>query len=110
MEEFIQFHDEIPGLNSKSISCDFEQAAISVIEESYLGVTFEGCFFPFSTYCNVQKQLKQIGLQDLCNSNPDFALSAKMITALCFVRVFHLDTYIDILSDNLPLELHSLLN
>ena len=38
------------------------------------------------------------------------ALSAKMITALCFVPVPHLDTYIDALSYDLLLELHSLLN
>ena len=59
---------------------------------------------------NVHKQLKQIGLQDLFNSNPDFALSAKMIASLCFVPVPHLDTYIDALSNDLSFELYSLLN
>ena len=59
---------------------------------------------------NVYKQLKQIGLQGLYNSNSDFALSAKMITALCFVPVPHLNTYINALSDDLPFELHSILN
>ena len=59
---------------------------------------------------NVHKQLKQIGIQGLYNSNPDFALSTKMIATFCFVPVLHLDTYIDALSDNLPLELHSSLN
>ena len=59
---------------------------------------------------NVHKQLKQTGLQGLYNSNPDFVLSAKMTTTLCFVPVLHMDIYIDALPDDLPLELHSLLN
>ena len=59
---------------------------------------------------NVHKQLKQIGIQGLYNSNPDLALRIKTIAFFCFVPVPHLDTYIDALSDDLPLELHSLSN
>ena len=105
---FQMLQDTIPGLQPTSISCDFEQAAISAMEECFPGVIIQGCFFHLAH--NVHKHLKQIGLQVLYNNNSDFALSAKMITALCFVPVPHLDHYIDALSEELPLELHSLLN
>ena len=105
---FHLLHDKIPELNPRAISCDFERTAISAMEECFPGVTVKGCFF--NLVRNVHRQLKQIGLQGLYNSNPDFALSAKMITALCFVSVSLLDTYIDALSDDLPSKLHFLLN
>ena len=73
------------------------------MEECFQGITIEGCFFHL---VHVHRQLKQRGLKGLYNSNRDFATSAKMITALCFVPVPHLDTYIDALSDDLLLELH----
>ena len=97
---FQLLYDKILGLNSRAISCDFEQAAISAMEECFPGVTNEGCLFHL-----VHNVHKQIGSQDLYNSNPDFALSAKMITALYFVPVPHLDTYIGALSDDLTLKL-----
>ena len=78
------------------------------MEKCFPDVTIKGCFFHLVH--NVHKQLKQIGLQGLYNSNADFVLSAKMTTTLCFVPVLHTDTFIDALSDDLPLELHSLLN
>ena len=93
---FQLLHDKIPGLYQKAISCYFEQVAISAMEECFPGVTIGGCFFHLVH--NVHKQLKQIGLQGLRNSNPDFALSAKMITVLCLVPVPHLNIYIDALS------------
>ena len=72
------------------------------MQECFSGVTIERCFFHL-----VITFINNLNRSDF--SNPDFALSAKMIIALCFVPVPHLDTYIDALSDDLPLELHSLL-
>ncbi|XP_064098057.1 uncharacterized protein LOC135209279 [Macrobrachium nipponense] len=89
---FQMMSDEIPGLNTSRISCDFEQAAISAMEECFPGVVIQGCFFHLAH--NVLKQLKQIGLQ----------------VALCFMPIPHLDTYIDALSEDLPQELQSLIN
>ena len=105
---FQLLHDKILGLNPRPISCGFNQAAISAMEECFPGITIEGCFFHLVH--NVHKQLKQIGIQGLYNSNPDFTLSTKMVAAFCFVSAPHLDTYIDALSNDLPVELHSLLN
>ena len=105
---FQLLHDRVLGLNPRAISCGFDQAAISAMEECFPGVTIKGWFFHLVH--NVHKQLKQIEIQGLYNSNPDFALSTKMIATFYFVPVPYLDTYIDALSDNLPLKLHSLLN
>ena len=41
---FQLLHDKIPGLNSRTISCGFNQAAISAMEECFPDVTTEGCF------------------------------------------------------------------
>ena len=68
---FQLLHDKIPRLNPRAIFFDFEQAAISAMEERFPGVTIEGCFFYLVH--NVHKQHKQIGLQGLYKSNPDFA-------------------------------------
>ena len=105
---FQLLHDKVLGLNSRSITCSFDQAAISAMEKCFPGATIEGWFFQL--VYNVHKQLKQIGIQGLYNSNPDFALSTKMIATFCFVSVPQLDTYIDALPDNLPLKLYSLMN
>ena len=105
---FRMLHDTIPRLKPRAISCDFEQAAIMAMKECFPDVKIQGCYYHLAH--NVHKHLKQIGLQVLYNNNSNFALSAKMITALCFVPVSQLDNYIDALSEDLPLELHSLLN
>ncbi|XP_064117591.1 uncharacterized protein LOC135223014 [Macrobrachium nipponense] len=108
VRKFQMMSDEIPGLNPSRISCDFEQAAISAMEECFPGVVIQGCFFHLAH--NVHKQLKQIGLRVLYNNDSEFALKAKMIVALCFMPIPHLDTYIDALSEDLPQELQSLIN
>ena len=105
---FQLLHDKILGLNPRAISCGSDQATIWTMEECFPDVTIKEFFLHLVH--NVYKQLKQIGIQDLYNSNPDFALSTKMIATFCFLPVPHLDTYIDALSDDLPLELYSLLN
>lgn len=98
----------LPGLQPKGIYCDYEHAAFSAMKQCFPEVELRGCFFHLAH--NIQKQLKHLGLQQLYNNDPDFALKAKMIVALCFVPVPHMDTYIDALSDDLQDELQPLLN
>ncbi|XP_068226305.1 uncharacterized protein [Palaemon carinicauda] len=90
------------------INCDFEQAAFTAIKDSFPNVEIRGCLFHLSQ--NLLKQLSDFGLRNLYNTNPDIALYAKMITALCFVLVVDLDTSIDSLAGNLPEELIPILN
>ena len=37
-------HDKVLGLNSRAISCGFDQAAISAMEECFPEVTIKGFF------------------------------------------------------------------
>ena len=78
------------------------------MEECFPGVELKGRFFHFAH--NIHKHLKHIGLQHLYNNDPDFAVKAKMIVALSFVKVSHMDVYMDSLSEYLPDELQSLMN
>ncbi|XP_068237095.1 uncharacterized protein [Palaemon carinicauda] len=102
---FQMISDAIPGINPSRILCDFEQAAISAIEECFPGVVIQGCFFHLAH--SIHKQLKQSGLQVLYNS--EFVLKAKMIVAYCFVPIPHLDTYIDALTEYFQQKLPSLI-
>lgn len=90
------------------INCDFERAAFTAMKDSFPSVEVRGCLFHLSQ--NLLKQLSGFGLMNLYNTNPDFALHAKMITALCFVPVDDLDTHVDSLAGNLPEELIPVLN
>ena len=100
---FCMIRDAISGVNPKAISCDFELAAISAMKECFPGVIVQGCFFHLAQ--NLHKQVKRIGLQVSYNNDSELALKAKMIIALSFVPIPHLDSYIDALSDNIPPEL-----
>ena len=42
---FQLLHDKVLGLNPKAISCGFDQAAISAMEECFPGVTIKGWFY-----------------------------------------------------------------
>ena len=95
-------------LQPKGIYCDYEQAAFSAMKECFPEVELKGCFFHFAH--NIHKHLKHLGLQHLHNNVADFAVKAKMIVALSFVPVTHMDVYIDALSEYLPDELQLLMN
>ncbi|XP_064117881.1 uncharacterized protein LOC135223347 [Macrobrachium nipponense] len=95
-------------LQPKGIYCDYEQAAFSAMTECFPDVELKGCFFHFAH--NIHKHLKQLGLQHLYNNDPDFSVKAKMIVALSFVPISHMDVYIDALAQYLPDELQPLMN
>ena len=59
---------------------------------------------------NIHKHLKHLGLQQLYNYGPEFALKAKMIVALSFVPESHMLDHIDVLSSDLSDELKLLPN
>ena len=105
---FQMIRNATPGVNPRNISSDFEQAAISAMRDCFPDVQINGCFFHLSH--NIHKQLKQCGLQSAYSNNPEFALKAKMITALSFVPIPSLGAYIDALADDLPDGLHPLLD
>lgn len=96
------------NLKPSSIVCDFEQAAHSAMKEAFPDVQIKGCFFHLAQ--NMQKHLARQGFISLYNTDPDFALKAKMIIATAFVPLDKIDEYLDALSTELPQELQDLLN
>ena len=59
---------------------------------------------------NMQKQLARMGFTSLYNTDPDFALKAKLIIAIAFVPLNKIDEYLDAVATELPQELGDLLN
>ena len=90
------------------MNCDFEQAAHSAINETFLDVQIKGCFFHLAQ--NMQKHLARMGFTSLYNTDPDFAIKAKMIIGIAFVPLNKIDKYLDAVTTELPPELGDLFN
>lgn len=69
-----------PELNPSSISMDFEQGAIGAVRSTFPDSEIHGCLFHLTK--NMRKKLAENGLLKRYNTDPDFALSARMIVAL----------------------------
>lgn len=95
----------ILNARSDAINCDFEYAAFAAMKDCFPDAEIRGCLFHLSQ--NLLKQLKSMGLY---NSNPEFALYTKMVTALSFVPCDDICRHVDDLAAALPVELVLLLN
>src|SRR5277367_850015 len=91
-----------PNLSPNSISCDFELPAFRAMQDSFPGAEIFGCFFHLCQ--NVKKHVGELHLNKRYNNEVDFALKAKMITALAFVPINDLDVAFDRLAGHLPVE------
>lgn len=97
-----------PELQPNSISCDFEAAILKSVSEVFPNAQIHGCFFHLAQ--NMKKHLCSLGLINNYNTNAEFALFARMITALAFVPVQDIDEAIDVLGDVIPEDLRPLLD
>lgn len=96
-----------PNLNPRKISCDYELAAINAFQEAFPACEILGCFFHLVK--NMRKHLGNLQLLGRYNNDADFALYARMVTSLAFVPIHDLDTAVDELATEIPLELQPLL-
>jgi len=78
-----------PNLNPTSVSIDFEQAAIGAVSATFPNSSIHGCLFHLTK--DMRKKLTDIGLMRRYNTEPEFALSDRMIVALSFVPIDGLD-------------------
>ncbi|XP_031345516.1 uncharacterized protein LOC116172439 [Photinus pyralis] len=78
------------------------------MRECFPNVSVKGCFFHLAK--NMRKKLADLNLIQTYNTDAEFALKAKMVIAISFVPLDHLDEALDSLADVLPPELHPLLN
>jgi hypothetical protein len=86
-----------PTLQPQSISIDFEIAAFQEVQSAFPNAQLFGCLFHLTR--NMKKQLTDAQLLGRYNSDPEFALQARMIVAIAFVPVSAIDTALDALND-----------
>lgn len=97
-----------PNLNPSSVSMDFEQAVIGAVRDTFPNCAVHGCLFHLTQ--NMRKKLAAEALLNRYNTDPDFALDARMIVALSFVPIDDLDTALEALSVDLTDDLTPILN
>ena len=87
-----------PDLNPFSVSIDFEQAAITAVRSTFPNCEIFGCFFHLTK--NLRRKLANENLLRRYNTDPNFALAARMIVALAFVPIDDLDIAVDELANS----------
>ena len=96
-----------PKLNPSTVICNFKPMMHQVIREIFPSVQIKGCFFHLAE--NMQSQIASLNITNFYNTDPDFALKAKMIIALAYVPMDKINYYIDALALELPPALLSVL-
>ena len=92
-----------PHLNPTAVSIDFEQAAIGAIRSTFPDCAIRGCLFHLTK--NLRKKLADEGLLRRYNTDPEFALAARMVIALFFVPIEDLDVALEALTNELTEDL-----
>jgi hypothetical protein len=89
-------------------SINFEQAAIEAIQATFLSCAIHGYLFHLTK--NMRKKLADEGLLRRYNTNPDFALVARMLVALSFVPIEDLDVALEALENEIMEDLTPIIN
>lgn len=97
-----------PECHPEAIYCDFEVANFKSVQEHFPDAEIRGCFFHLAQ--NLHKRLTSFGFSTQYNNDADFALKAKMISALAFVPMGYMTEAMENLADELPHELQNLLD
>ena len=95
-------------INPSVIHCDFEKAVINAIRRNFPSAAVGGCLFHLVQ--NMRKHVGQLGLTARYNNEPEFALNAKMVTALSFVPPSDIEMAVERLGEHLPEALQPLLS
>ena len=88
-----------PNLNPTLVVTDFERAAINALATAFPNVSTAACFFHFSH--SIWRKIQEFGLATLYRTDANFMLKAKMLLAVAFVPVQHIDAYYDDAADEL---------
>jgi hypothetical protein len=84
---FAQLKQLEPALAPQSVMTDFERAAINAMHAEFPETQHRGCFFHFNQ-C-IYRKIQEYGLQRRYETDPDFALTMKMLPALAFMPMGH---------------------
>ena len=82
-----------PNLNSTLIITDFERAAINALATAFLNVSTAACFFRFGQ--SIWRKIQELGLATLYRKDVNFMRKAKILLAVAFLPVQHIDAYYD---------------
>ena len=90
------------------VSCDFKMAVVKFIRQEFPRAELHGCLFQLMK--SMRHQLSDNVLLQRSNTEPRFALHARMIVVLRLVPIDNLDEVFDALSNQLANELTPILN
>ena len=79
---------------------DFEMAAIQAVGDVFPNASKTGCFFHLTQ--NIHRQIQGAGLQGTYESDANFALQCRMISALAFVPPVDVADAFETLSGEVP--------
>ena len=97
-----------PELNPASISMDYETALMNSFGAYFPLAETHGCFFHLVQ--NMKRKVAACGLSRRYREEPDFALKAKMISAMAFVPIHRIEEALGVLQSTLPAELQPVLD
>mgnify|MGYP000265238167 CR=1 FL=1 len=92
-----------PALKPEAVSTDFEKSLMNAFSAAFPEATIQGCLFHLAQ--NLKKKLSRLNLMSRYQTDEDFSLAARMITALAFVPPMSLNVAIAELAAHLPEEL-----
>ena len=75
----------LPNAAPDKVLIDFELAAMKAFEKTLPNATISGCFFHLMQ--NFIRRIGELGLNKLCQSDPEFSLALKLIPALAFEKL-----------------------
>jgi len=77
----------------QDILCDYEKAAMNIINELFPKIQVKGCFYHLCA--NIWKHIQVSGLQQRYQEEEEFSLQLRMLAALAFVPEHRLVEYFD---------------
>lgn len=97
-----------PNFNPDAVSMDYEKALMNAFGAYFPSAEIHGCFFHLVQ--NVKKHVASKGLSGNYRRDADFALKARMISALAFIPPERLEDALRELKEELPAELQTTLD
>ena len=92
-----------PDASTETIMTDFEPAIVSAIRQEFPRARHRGCFFHFSQ-C-IFRRIQAEGLQRRYETDVEFAMKIRLLSALAFVQTEDVVEAFEVLSgDNMPEE------
>ena len=97
-----------PDFSPTIVNCDYEMASFKSLQMHFPSADIRGCFFHLIQ--NMKKHVSILGLTSQYRNDAEFNLKCKMICALSYIPIDHINEAILQLSYELPDQLQELLD